>query len=233
MKENQSLSLFDNDSIKRAEETYELVQVVDGQAMTSSLLVAEYFKKQHKDVLKSINSLECSELFRKRNFSLSNYTRTNGNITKSYPMYYLTRDGFTLLAMGFTGKIAVQFKENYINAFNLMEEALRRSGSMKFANSVLKVEVNRLNMKMRKSISKGQEKYGIGYGPEGCLFSRLPFLDDEDFERNIRNIFSHLNNAFIDSFFFVNELKKKDEIIDKMKRALEAIRLDAAKILGY
>lgn len=40
-------------------------------------------------------------------------------------MYYMTRDGFTFLAMGFTGKVAAQFKENYINAFNQMEDILR------------------------------------------------------------------------------------------------------------
>ncbi|WP_260458301.1 Rha family transcriptional regulator [Bacteroides salyersiae] len=43
---------------------------------------------------------------------------------KKGPMFYLTRDGFTFLAMGFTGKVAVEFKETYINAFNEMEKAI-------------------------------------------------------------------------------------------------------------
>lgn len=102
-----------------------LVSVNDGKVVTTSLQVADVFGKLHNEVLKSIRSLECSELFRAGNFTLSCYTRKNGNITKSYPMYYLTRDGFTFLAMGFTGKVAARFKEAYINAFNEMEEKLR------------------------------------------------------------------------------------------------------------
>lgn len=81
-----------------------LVSVNNGKIVTTSLQIADAFGKLHNEVLKSIRALECSELFRAGNFTLSCYTRKNGNITKSYPMYYLTRDGFTFLAMGFTGK---------------------------------------------------------------------------------------------------------------------------------
>ena len=230
MATNQSLSLFDSDCIKQAKEMYELVQVVDGQVVTTSLRVAEYFKKQHKDVLRAIKSLDCSDEFNGRNFALVAYQDAKG---EQRPMYYLTRDGFTLLAMGFTGKVAARFKEAYIEAFNLMEESLRKGGIMKFANSMLKFEVNRLNQKLKKTIAQGQLKYGMAYGPAGELMSGLPFFEDADFERNLRNVFAHINNAFADSYFFVSELKKKDDLINQMKEALEAIRLESAKILGY
>ena len=95
-----SLSLFPT----QEQTNQHLVMVSNDRVVTTSLQVAEYFGKPHYDVLKSIKSLDCSDLFRDGNFSLSCYTKKNGNITKSYPMYYMTRDGFTLLAMGFTGK---------------------------------------------------------------------------------------------------------------------------------
>ena len=97
------------------------IAIVDGQAVTSSLAVADFFSKRHDDVLKKIRTLECSASFTARNFSVSDYTDCTG---RKLPYYQITRDGFAFLAMGFTGKCAAQFKEAYINAFNQMEKQL-------------------------------------------------------------------------------------------------------------
>ncbi|HHU3095220.1 TPA: Rha family transcriptional regulator [Escherichia coli] len=97
------------------------IAIVDGQAVTSSLAVANFFSKRHDDVLKKIRTLECSASFTARNFSVSDYTDCTG---RKLPCYQITRDGFAFLAMGFTGKRAARFKEAYINAFNQMEQAL-------------------------------------------------------------------------------------------------------------
>lgn len=102
-----------------------LVAVENEHAVTTSLRVAEVFGKQHKDVLKAVKSLDCSEEFRERNFALSKIDYQNGNIKKQLPMYYITRDGFMFLVMGFTGKTAAKWKEAYIRAFNEMEAKLR------------------------------------------------------------------------------------------------------------
>ena len=67
--------------------------------------------------------MECSDTFRESNFGLSSYKSSQGKIL---PMYEVTRDGFTILAMGYTGKEAMKFKEDYINAFNAMESELKR-----------------------------------------------------------------------------------------------------------
>lgn len=67
--------------------------------------------------------MECSDAFRESNFGLSSYKSLQGKIL---PMYEVTRDGFTILAMGYTGKEAMKFKEDYINAFNAMESELKR-----------------------------------------------------------------------------------------------------------
>lgn len=102
------------------------ISIINGQAVTSSLAVAEYFRKPHKDVLAKIPRMDCSVEFTERNFSLSDYTDTSG---RKLPCYNITRDGFAFLAMGFTGKRAAQFKEAYINAFNQMESRIRHSRS--------------------------------------------------------------------------------------------------------
>lgn len=91
--------------------------------VVTSLDVAETFGKQHKDVLESIrgiqetiNTAEFSALFFE-----TTYKALNG---KSNPMYYMNRDGFTLLVMGYNGEKAMQFKLAYIRQFNAMEKAL-------------------------------------------------------------------------------------------------------------
>ncbi|TNL01765.1 peptidase [Kosakonia cowanii] len=100
------------------------ITIVNGQAVTSSLAVADYFTKRHDDVLKKIRSLECSPEFNARNFAAVEYTDAKG---ERRPAYQITRDGFAFLAMAFTGKRAAQFKEAYITAFNQMENTLIRS----------------------------------------------------------------------------------------------------------
>ncbi|MCI2172022.1 Rha family transcriptional regulator [Schleiferilactobacillus perolens] len=99
----------------------ELVIMHDKQAVTSSLRVAEVFGKDHKHVLETINNL-AAEKSAAKFFSEGTYE----NRGKEYPMYYMTRDGFTLLAMGFTGKEALKFKIQYIQAFDSMEATLKR-----------------------------------------------------------------------------------------------------------
>ncbi|MDZ5424601.1 Rha family transcriptional regulator [Salmonella sp. NW1068] len=95
--------------------------IIAGKVVTSSLAVASYFGKQHKNVVQKIASLECSAEFTELNFQLSEYIDASG---RKLPCYQITRDGFAFLAMGFTGKRAAQFKEAYINVFNQMEKQL-------------------------------------------------------------------------------------------------------------
>lgn len=89
--------------------------------VVTSLDVAETFEKEHFHVLRDIENLECSKEFRESNFGLSSYKSSQN---KRLPMYYITRDGFTLLVMGYTGEKAMKFKEAYIKQFNAMEKAL-------------------------------------------------------------------------------------------------------------
>ena len=104
----------------------DLVIMHDQQAVTTSLILAEAFDKKHKNVIQAIeakiNTAENSALL-KNMFIEDSYTASNG---KQNRMYYLNRDGFTFIAMGFTGKKADEFKLKYIEAFNKMEQIVRQ-----------------------------------------------------------------------------------------------------------
>lgn len=97
------------------------LKVENGKILVSSRVVAEDFGKQHKNVLQSIENLVAENSATKNMFIESAYP----NRGKMYKEYLLTRDGFSLLVMGFTGKEALQWKLKYIEAFNKMEEALK------------------------------------------------------------------------------------------------------------
>lgn len=100
--------------------------MADGQPMATSLQVAEHFGKRHGDVIRAIRNLGCSDGYRERNFALT-INRVPGpkGALRDEPMYHISRDGFALLAMGFTGKEAMRWKEAYIAAFNAMEARLK------------------------------------------------------------------------------------------------------------
>ena len=99
----------------------ELVNVVDKKVVTTSLRVAEMFSKRHDNVIVDIRELLKTGEISLLNFEESEYTNERG---KTYPMYIIDRKGFTLLAMGFTGKEALKFKVAYIDAFDAMEKEL-------------------------------------------------------------------------------------------------------------
>lgn len=138
-----------------------LVIMKDQQAVTSSLQVAETFNKNHKHVLEAIDNLKegvaenWADLFYED-------TYTHPQNKQQYRMYYMNRDGFTLLAMGFTGNDAMKFKLQYINAFNKLEEEHKKnqidvnelSPELKMFNQIFKtvaaneIENKKLNHKV-------------------------------------------------------------------------------------
>lgn len=97
------------------------IVIENNRPVVSSRKVAEVFEKQHKHVMESIRELIYGDEFGQSNFRPSSYINSQN---KEQPEYLMTRDGFTLLAMGFTGSKAMQWKIKYITAFNKMEEDL-------------------------------------------------------------------------------------------------------------
>lgn len=100
----------------------DLVIMKNKQAVTSSLQVTEVFEKNHRDVLKAITNLKKDVRNFAQMFSETNIPDSYGRNRRAF---YMNRDGFTLLAMGFTGDKALKFKLQYIEAFNSMEEQVK------------------------------------------------------------------------------------------------------------
>lgn len=103
----------------------------DGTSLkTNSRFVAEVFGRLHKDVLKAIDNLDCSEEFNGRNFAPVEYIDAKGETRR---MVEMTFDGFVFLVMGFTGAKAAAFKEAYIAEFNRMRLALLDAANRRMA----------------------------------------------------------------------------------------------------
>lgn len=116
-------------------ETIPTVFESGGQVRTCSRDVAAAFDKEHRNVLQAIDNLivEAPELGGAE-FSAGVYELPNTG-SQQHRQYEMTRDGFALLAMGFTGAKALKFKMSYIDAFNRMEAALReRNDAMRALN---------------------------------------------------------------------------------------------------
>ena len=97
---------------------------LDGTLTVSSREVANNFSKQHSKIIRSIENLIENEPSQNwlRYFIENSYKDGKGEIRKEY---LLTRDGFSLLVMGFTGAKALEWKLKYIEAFNLMEQEIK------------------------------------------------------------------------------------------------------------
>lgn len=126
----------------------ELINVknIEGQVVVSSREVADNFGKEHKNVLQIIKNLVAENQAAKNFFIESSYE----NRGKQYPEFLCTRDGFTLLAMGFTGSEALQWKLKYIDAFNAMEKSLM---NMKALSPELQLLIN-LELKQKEQDEK-------------------------------------------------------------------------------
>jgi Rha family phage regulatory protein len=126
----------------------------EGQVVTTSLLVAETFGKAHDKVMRDIEKLSCSDEFRAANFGDSSYVSQQN---KELPMCIMTKDGFTFLVMGYTGKKAGKFREEYIKAFNAMEKALKGQAKPKSREELL-VESAQLLLEQSKRIEKVESR---------------------------------------------------------------------------
>lgn len=104
---------MNNHSVIPAFDFREMVQAKNGEVVTTSRKIAKYFGKRHGDVLRKIEQVkaDCSREFSQRNFASADYIDEQGKVR---PMYSLTKDGWIMVVMGFTGKAAAAIKESYI-----------------------------------------------------------------------------------------------------------------------
>ncbi|EAK0763539.1 Rha family transcriptional regulator [Campylobacter jejuni] len=97
------------------------LEVANDQVTTTSLDIAAVFNKRHDNIIAKIETFP-KDSFTDLNFKASKYIDSTGRIL---PCYKITRDGFSLLVMGFTGEKAYKWKIEFIKAFNEMEKRLR------------------------------------------------------------------------------------------------------------
>lgn len=104
-----------------------ILSTQNGEPVVSSRQIAESFGKEHRNVMRDIENLMSEGALKNEHtplFYKTEYVHEQNGQT--YPMYLMNRDGFTLLAMGFTGKAALEWKIKYIAAFNAMEQQLNQ-----------------------------------------------------------------------------------------------------------
>lgn len=155
----------------------DLVIMHNQQAVTTSVKVANIFEKKHKHVLDSINTIlrysaENSAQSVSKMFITGSYTDASG---KSNKMYYMNRDGFSLLAMGFTGKKALDFKLQYIQAFNRMESYVNNDLAIK--NLQKQIKQNQAEMlkviDYKKAVDNNKESMRSYYKDEVIPLGRF------------------------------------------------------------
>ncbi len=120
----------------------DLVLIRSNKVVCTSLQIAERFGKRHDKVLRTIDDLK---IYSPQNWGKSFWKSTYKDLSgKSNKMYYMNRDGFTIVAMGFTGKSAIEWKWEYINAFNSMEEMLKERNTQLWTDTRQNNKENRL-----------------------------------------------------------------------------------------
>ena len=142
--------------------------IQEAKVVTSSLQVSNTFEKRHADIIRSIESLILTNVNFRSFFVSTTYADGKG---ENRPMYIINRDGFTLLAMGFTGKRALQFKIDYINAFNKMEEYIKQQSQVPAYPTLPKRKATGKRVEtylpnedvLRLQIAAHQEGYGSVY----------------------------------------------------------------------
>lgn len=151
--------------------------------------MAETFKKEHKNVLRDIENLDCSDEFRALNFELSSYKSKQN---KKMPEYIMTKDGFTFLVMGYRGKKAARFKEAYIQRFNEMEAFIQSLQQAKmefpaFTKAIMEAHEepkhyhfsNEINMINRIVLGVSAAKFKEQNGIDKKVHSIRPYLELE------------------------------------------------------
>ena len=148
----------------------DLVFAQNGQVLTNSKTVSAIFNKRHDNILNAIKRLDCPENFKLLNFKELEETYTNGiGVQGKRPVFNMTKDGFVLLVMGFTGKKAMEFKIKYIEAFNAMERALEAQPAAAAKPVTVQEHTRALPSGKKEIVLSEKAKQEIGGIVKACL----------------------------------------------------------------
>lgn len=210
-----------------------LVFIENGRVITDSLIVAETFMKNHGDVLRDIRNLGCSDEFRLSNFAESSYPNQQG---RQMPKVDMTRDGFTYLVMGYTGKEAGRFKEDYIKAFNVLEQSLRQQMQPQLTTmEMVAFLANQAVQKEKEDARRDQELKALKSGFE-TITDNLTAVPDaakvvdliNEYSRWTRTGHNEIYNRIYDTM--------KDQhginVLERVQRERDKINVERIKSIG-
>ena len=168
----------------------ELVSIKHDEVVCTSLEVAENFGKRHDKLIAEIRRMY-SGLIGKVNPQNGGakffFESTYENRGKHYPMYYMNRDGFSLLVMGFTGQKALEWKLNYIQAFNTMESMLKERNTQlwveqrKQGKLTRQAETDVIKQLVEYAEEQGSEHSQMLYTTYSKLANKMAGITDRDF----------------------------------------------------
>lgn len=207
----------------------ELVYLKNDEPVCSSLQVAEKFGKEHRNVLQNVDNLIAENLAVKSMFKLSSYKADNG---QSYRQFYMNRDGFSLLVMGFTGKKALDWKLQYIKAFNQMEKFIREKQTQTWIETR---KAGKLTRKAETDIIKNLVKYAKTQGSQHAdklymtyskLANKMAGVSKRDeatvMQLNNLSLMEHIILCVIDAGII--DGKHYKEIYQDCKKRLETVK---------
>ncbi|MED1947042.1 MULTISPECIES: Rha family transcriptional regulator [Brevibacillus] len=210
-----------------------LVFIGNGKAVTDSLLVAEKFGKGHDNVLRDIRNLDCSSEFRLLNFEESIYTNERGRV---YPKVDMTRDGFTFLVMGYTGKDAGRFKEDYIKAFNLLEQTISQQTQPQLTTmEMVAYLANQAVQKEKEDARRDQELKALKSGFE-TITDNLTAVPDAAKVVDLINEYSRWtrmgHNEIYNRIYDAMKDQHGINVLERVQRERDKINADRIKSIG-
>ena len=209
----------------------DLVYLKNNEAVCYSLQVAEKFHKRHADVIRSIENLiendstqNCVQCFKR-----TSYKDDTG---KSNKMYRMNRDGFSILAMGFTGKKAMEWKWAYINAFNQMESFIREKSTQAWIETrragklTRKAETDTIQKLVQYAKSQGSTHADMLYMTYTKLANKMAGVQKRDeatvMQLNNLSLMENIILHVIDTGILTGMHYK--EIYQACKKRLEAVK---------
>lgn len=161
----------------------DLVKMKGRNAVCDSLDVAEHFGKRHKNMIQNIKRLAENSADVKALFKVQTYTDSYGREQKKY---YMNRDGFSLLVMGFTGKEAIEWKLKYIEAFNRMEQLLAQKqtevykDTRTYQKAIRKQETDAIKRLVDYAVEQGSKNAGRYYTSLSKLADKTAGITDRE-----------------------------------------------------
>ena len=213
----------------------QLVTLHGRNATTTSLIVASKFDKRHDNVIRSIKKIDCSTEFSLLNFKESTYVDERGKVQ---PMYEITRDGFSFLAMGFTGKKASYFKEQFISAFNLMEQTLLNKQNLSWQQDrnqgkiARKSETDVIQQFVEYAINQGSKKAQMYYMNITNMTYKALFLVSAASPKPFRDILDSMQLSFLTTAEYLIQAAL-DEGMKKSMYYKDVYQLCRDRVVGY